>query len=271
MGGKDFHEAVDGEIPGRRLEPAVEPTRRGGRDEGGGGVMPYQKELPAEKLVHSDVGGVDILPQNLEMQFVDSDRPVGGLAILQHEEIAEERLRAVEIGPLAVGRPEVEGEPHGLFRVIAEAVAEGRPDLRLRVDGGDQPVVPDDEQVPLPGRPEESGQQLDRLFPEDEPLRNLGPGDRLTEKVDEAVHLRAPRHDAAQPLIGLSARFLFLSLGRSGLPVVGNRLGGAFVQVVYGVGLIHAATLTDSFLISHGELLEGSSCPSEVLRRNPAL
>ena len=28
MGGKDFREAVDGEVPGGRLEPAVEPTRR---------------------------------------------------------------------------------------------------------------------------------------------------------------------------------------------------------------------------------------------------
>jgi hypothetical protein len=44
-----------------------------------------------------------------------------------------------------------------------------------------------------------------------------------------------------------------LSLGGTCLPVVSNRLGGAFVQVLYSVGLVHAATLTDSFLVSHGE------------------
>ena len=58
------------------------------------------------------------------------------------------------------------------------------------------------------------------------------------------------------PLVGPPYRHLILPLGGSVLPVVGNRPGGAFVQVLHGVGLAHSGTLTDCFLISHGEYVQ---------------
>jgi hypothetical protein len=42
MGGKRFGKAIEGEIPGGRPECAGETARRGGGDEGGGGVMPLK-------------------------------------------------------------------------------------------------------------------------------------------------------------------------------------------------------------------------------------
>jgi hypothetical protein len=186
------------------------------------------------------------------MWLLDAYWPVGGLAILQHKKITEEGLGTVEIRPLPVGRPEIESASDGFLRPVVEVVSEGRSDLGFRLDCCNQPLIPDDEQILLLRGPEVAG-QLDRFFPEDKPLRNPGPGDHLTEQIDEAVHMRAACHGAAQPLISLSYRHLFLTLGSPCLPIVGNRLGGAFVQVLHGAGLIHAATLTDSFLISHGE------------------
>jgi hypothetical protein len=144
---------------------------------------------------------------------------------------------------------------HGLFRSIVEVVAEGRPDLGLRLNGGNQPMITDDEQIPLFGRPKETG-QLDRPFPEDEPLGNPGLGDRFGEQVDEAVHLCPASHGATQSLVGFPACFLFLPLVSTGLPVVGNRLRGALIQVLHRIVLIHTGSLTDSFLISHRRTLQ---------------
>ncbi len=63
------------------------------------------------------------------MGFLDADGTVGCLAILQHEEVSEERLGAVEICPLPESGPEVEGASHRLFRPIVEVVAERGADL----------------------------------------------------------------------------------------------------------------------------------------------
>ena len=63
------------------------------------------------------------------MGFLDSDGPIGGIAIFKHEEITEKRLWAPEIGSFPESRPEVKGAADCFLSSVVEVVAEGRANL----------------------------------------------------------------------------------------------------------------------------------------------
>jgi hypothetical protein len=71
------------------------------------------------------------------------------------------------------------------------------------------------------------------------------------KQINETIHLRAAGHRAAQTLVGSAYLLLFPSLSRSSLPVMGNRIHGAFIQVLHDVGRVHGGTLSESFPIIH--------------------
>jgi hypothetical protein len=66
--------------------------------------------------------------------------------------------------------------------------------------------------------------------------------DKFCEKVNEPVHLCTASDGTAETLIGFATLFLFLPLGSSCLPVVGDRFGGAIRYV------------SRNFLIAHIEI-----------------
>ena len=63
------------------------------------------------------------------MWLLHSHRPIGCVAVLEHEEVAEKRLRTVKVCLFSIGRPKIKSTAHRLFGSIIEIVAKGWSDL----------------------------------------------------------------------------------------------------------------------------------------------
>ena len=200
--------------------------------------MPFKGKFPAEKLITAHVGCGAKLWKDREMRFLDSDGPIRCLAVLQHEEVADERLWTLEVGVLTESRPEIQSASHGFLGPVVEIVAERGANLRLRFNNGDQRPIADNKKIPFLGGSEEA-RQLDSPFPEDESLGYPRLFDEVGEEINETVHLRAAGNGAAQALVCLSRLLLFAALDRSSLPVMSNCLRSTRRQVFQNIVLIH--------------------------------
>ena len=90
------------------------------------------------------------------MRFLNTDRSIGCVTVLKHEEIAEERLRTVKVCLFSKGRPEVKGAPYRLLCAIIEIVAKGRTHLGFGFDSADQCPLTDNEEILFFSGPEKS-------------------------------------------------------------------------------------------------------------------
>ena len=157
--------------------------------------MSLKNKFPAEEFVPATIRCADKLGENLEVRLPNFHRVAGCVAVLQHEKVTEERLRACEIGMFSIRGPEVESASHRLFGSIVEVVAEGWPNLRLRFNGKKQRVVADNEQVPFLGRSEKT-RKLNIIVPINTRRGNPGRDDKIREEVDEPIHVRSAGHGA---------------------------------------------------------------------------
>jgi hypothetical protein len=172
------------------------------------------------------------------MWFLYTDRPIGCVTVLKHEEVAEERLWTVKVCLFSKGRPEIKGTAYRLFCPIIEIVAKGRADLGFGFDCSDQCPLTDNEEIPFFGGSEET-RKLDGLLSENAVPRDSGLCDKFCEKVNEPVHLCTASDGTTETLIGFATFFLFLPLGNPCLPVVGDCFGGAIGYVFRNIVIIH--------------------------------
>jgi len=91
--------------------------------------MALKNELSTEQFITAHVRCADKLGKHLEVRFLDADCAVRCLAVLQHEEVSEERLGAFEVCALPESSPKVESASNRLFCPIVEVVAERGADL----------------------------------------------------------------------------------------------------------------------------------------------
>jgi len=243
MARKNLCEALDGQVFGRHREDAPNALFRLGRDESRRGVVAFQNEFPAEQLVSAAVGSSHELREYLEMGFGPPDRTLGLRAVLQHKEVAEKRLWTAEVGAFTVGRPQIEGAPHRLFRPVVEIVAE-RSNLGFGFNCNEQSLVPDDQQVPFLGGAKES-RQFDILPAIHARLRNSGGKDNLREQINEPIHLRTTGNGTSQSLIALASLPLFLLLASTRCPVMFNGAGNSCRKIPQDVVLSHGHGLSD--------------------------
>ena len=124
MGRKGFSETLDGQIRRRRREMSPDAVAFRGGDKRRCRVVPFQYEFAAEDLVTAHVGSAGEFGEDRKMWLLHLDGAVGRGAILQHEEITEKRLGAVEVGAFPIGSPQVEGASHRLFGSVVEIVTE---------------------------------------------------------------------------------------------------------------------------------------------------
>jgi hypothetical protein len=74
-------------------------------------------------------------------------------AVFEQEEVPEEGCRVPAEPAFAVRSPDVLGVPDRFLGAVVEVVAETGPDLGLELDGNQELVVGDDEQIPFLLRP----------------------------------------------------------------------------------------------------------------------
>lgn len=212
--------------------------------------MPFKGKFPTEKFITAHVGCSAKLWKDLKMRFLNSDGPIRCLAVLQHEEIADERLWTFKVGVLTESRPEIQSASHCFLGPVVEIVAERGANLRLRFNNGDQRPLADNKKIPFLGGPEEAW-QLDSPFPEDESFGYPSLFDEVGEEINETVHLRTAGYGATQALVGLSRLPLFAALGGSSLPELSHRLGSTSAHVLLDVLLIHDQSVPFILLFFH--------------------
>ena len=154
-----------------------------------------------------------------------------------------------KICPLTEGCPKVKSAAHCLFGSVVEVVSERWSHLGFSFNSYNQCVVADNKQVPFLGWPKETG-KFNSLLPEYITERNSCLYNKFREKVNKAVHLGSTRDGTTETLIGFTSNFLFLPLGSSCFPVMGNRFCGPIVYMKQGFLIVHdCRSLSNSSIV----------------------
>src|SRR5438067_1646832 len=124
-----------------------------GKGEASGCVLALQDQALAQDLVSPGVGRS--VEQRIDLE-VGLSVGHGGMdpgAVLEQEEVSEERGWMLAETAFPVRGPDVLGVADSLLGAVVEVVAEAWSDLGLELDGEQELPIGDDEQIPLLLRP----------------------------------------------------------------------------------------------------------------------
>src|SRR6266540_6119822 len=159
--------------------------------------MLFEDETATEQFVAFGVGRISELGKNFEVRFLHRNRSNRARTILQKKHVPNPWSRRRTKSILAKRGPQIERAAHCFFGAVIEIVAEGWPDLRLRLQCRNELGIHDDDEVPLFIGTEVS-RQFQRLIVENVRPINSCFDDETGKEFDEAVHLGAACDSAAE-------------------------------------------------------------------------
>ena len=120
-----------------------------GHQKGRAVVMFFQHKAAAEQFVTPGVRGVTEFGEDLEVRLFHGYGRGGARGVLEQKHVANPRAGGGPEGALAECGPQIQGAAHRLLGSVVEVVAEGRADLGLGLEGGDQAALGHDEEIPF--------------------------------------------------------------------------------------------------------------------------
>ena len=200
----------------------------GAESETRGCVLAFKDKSLTENLISLRVRGALENGIDLEVRLDVSDGRVDLIAILKKKEVAEEGRRVLAEPPFAVGRPHVFRVTDRLFGPVVEVVPETGSNLRLELNGKKQPVLVNNQEIPLLLRSVITG-KFNGCTGFDVAGLKTGVDQNVREEQFKSAHLSSAGYSATRPRIDLARVNLFLLLPPAGIP---EGLHGGFEALV---------------------------------------